>query len=517
MQIGKTTKIIGGVILALIILLAVAAKFAEPALSSYARASLLRALENDYQTQLGDLQVRVFPGVHVTIHDLVLHQKNRDGAPPLITVKDVTASAGWIDIFRKHASQAILTGLKIQVPPRRDGEPRHHGSSRIGGFVIDTIIADGTVLQVYPKDPAKDPLEFEIHKLTLHGAGPDQAMTFQAILTNAKPPGEIHSTGKFGPWEVDEPAMTPVSGSYTFRNADLSVFKGIAGTLSSDGNYQGVLDHINVDGHTDTPDFTVRVSGQPIHLTTQFQAVVDGTSGNTYLDPVNGEFGKSSVIARGSITGERGRKGKTVSLDVIVHNGRLEDMLRLAVKPDPQAGESESGQQSMSGAISFHSKLVIPPGDIDVAAKLQLDGAFEVAQAHFAELNVQEKVNSLSHRGKGDPEESVDASVASNFNGRFKLDHGVLTFSKLAFDVPGVNVALDGTYGLLDQQLNLHGTARLEAKISQTTTGIKSFFLKAVDPFFEKKNAGAQIPIKIGGTSSKPSFGLDIGGHAIKP
>ena len=45
------------------------------------------------------------------------------------------------------------------------------------------------------------------------------------------------------------------------------------------------------------------------------------------------------------------------------------------------------------------------------------------------------------------------------------------------------------------------GTASLQAKLSQTTTGIKSFFLKALDPFFEKKNAGAVIPIHIGGTS----------------
>ena len=41
--------------------------------------------------------------------------------------------------------------------------------------------------------------------------------------------------------------------------------------------------------------------------------------------------------------------------------------------------------------------------------------------------------------------------------------------------------------------------------------GIKGFFLKAVDPMFRKKGAGALVPIKIGGTKDKPAFGLDVG------
>jgi hypothetical protein len=56
----------------------------------------------------------------------------------------------------------------------------------------------------------------------------------------------------------------------------------------------------------------------------------------------------------------------------------------------------------------------------------------------------------------------------------------------------------------------LRGTLKLDAKLSQTTTGIKSFLLKAIDPLFKKKDAGAVIPIKVTGTRSQPSFGLDV-------
>ena len=35
----------------------------------------------------------------------------------------------------------------------------------------------------------------------------------------------------------------------------------------------------------------------------------------------------------------------------------------------------------------------------------------------------------------------------------------------------------------------------MEAKLSQLVSGKKSFFLKAIDPFFSKRGAGTLIPI----------------------
>lgn len=82
--------------------------------------------------------------------------------------------------------------------------------------------------------------------------------------------------------------------------------------------------------------------------------------------------------------------------------------------------------------------------------------------------------------------------------------------SGLSFEVPGVAINLNGTYGLLNSEMNFRGTAKLDAKVSQTTTGWKSLLLKAVDPIFKKKNVGAEIPIQIKGTPEKPSFGLAL-------
>ena len=56
----------------------------------------------------------------------------------------------------------------------------------------------------------------------------------------------------------------------------------------------------------------------------------------------------------------------------------------------------------------------------------------------------------------------------------------------------------------------------MKAKLSQTTTGAKSFFLKAIDPFFKGKNAGTVLAIKITGTKDSPPVGLDRGGASNK-
>jgi len=475
-------------------------------LSRIARERAISGLKASFASDLEvkSLDVTVFPRLRMTGEGLILRYRGRKDLPPLISIRKFSAEASLLVLLIGNIRQVRLEGLEIQVPPKSQRTPGEKKSKteRIAGFVVDEIIADGAILKTLPNDPKKESLVWDIRRLTVQSAGSFSPMSFRATLVNAEPPGEIQTTGKFGPWQTDDPGETPVEGNYRFQNADLSVFRGIAGTLSSEGNYRGVLDRMDVQGTTDTPDFMVKVSGNPVHLKTQFQAVVDGTDGNTLLQPVHVQFGHSQVVAQGGITGITGVQGKTVSLDATVEEGRLEDMLRLGVKgSDP----------TMTGAISFRAKILIPPGDADMAQKMKLDGSFKVASAHFSKLSIQEKVNKLSHGGKGDPEEPATDTVASDFGGQFTLENGVMTLRNLSFGVPGVTIALNGRYGLVDGQMDFHGTAKLEAKLSQTTTGFKSFLLKAVDPFFQKKGAGAVIPIRITGTRDNPSFGLDLG------
>jgi hypothetical protein len=494
------------------------------ALHPLARAKLLDYLEARYESDvdLGRLEVTLFPHFGAVGDSLVFRHRGRTDVPPLITIRRFTVDGGFGLLERPIRVRRVrLEGLELHVPPRRDRDstavaetPRHRRRGPLPQVLIAEIVADGTQLTILSKHPDKDPLWFDIHKLTLRSVGRDRPMTFRAELTNAKPPGEIRSEGNFGPWQGDDPGLTPVDGSYVFENADLSVFRGVAGILASEGQYRGVLSRLDVTGWTDIPDFAVS-SGVPIHLRTDFAAVVDGTDGDTILDPVVAQFLRSRLIARGGVVNRPGTKGKSVVLDVSVVKARVEDMLKFGMKAE---------KPPLVGQITFRAAFDLPPGDADVIDKLKLDGRFGIAGAEFTDKVAQEKLAKLSHTGRvddnDDDPDSVAASperVLSNLSGRFVFDRAVAHFSNLTFAVPGAKVKLDGSYALHSEELDFGGHLEMDAAISQTTTGIKSFLLKPVDLFLRKKGGGASIPIQVTGTVAEPDIGLDLFGHKKHP
>ncbi len=363
----------------------------------------MRVIKSD--VTLGDLQISLYPSVHATGENLILWFHGDHTAPPMVRIRRFTLDANFINFFRtpKHIARLTLEGLELHPPPRRAsvsvaGSDRKTPAQSIP-FILDVVVANDSRLEITPKDPKKQPLVFDIRELNLNTVGKGQPMTFHALLTNPKPTGLIHADGGFGPWDVDTPIETPLSGRYTFTNADLSVFRGIAGTLSSTGKFAGPLDRLEVHGAADVPNFSLSTGEHPVPLHTDFDATVDGTNGNTDLHPVPTHVSGRlrSLTVSGSI--ERGalESHKTILLDAEAgNNARLEDFLRLAIRgPRPP----------MTGAIRFRTKVKIPPGETEVIDRLDLDGDFAlsgVKSGHGAK-NVQDKIADLSHRAQGDP------------------------------------------------------------------------------------------------------------------
>jgi hypothetical protein len=374
-------------------------------------------------------------------------------------------------------------------------------------FIVERLVANDAELRIIPRKQGKDPKVFSIHELEMRSLGIAEKMPFKAQLTNPTPRGMIETEGQFGPWQKFEPGTTPLNGRYTFTGADLSTIKGIGGTLDSWGEFGGQLEKIAVMGQTKSPDFSVDVSGQPVPLETRFQAVVDGTDGDTYLNDVYATFLKTSLHAKGAVTGTPGRKGRTVTLHVKIDKGRIEDLMRLSVK---------SKQPPMVGDVALHADFTLPPGEADVVDKLVLSGEFDV-DGRFTSRDVQTKLTGMSRRASGDDAGEVGDNVMSDLSGRFKLRNGAMTFADLRFGIPGATVKLQGTYGLKSEQLEFDGTLEMRATISEAAGGgLKSIFLKLVDPLFRKGKAGAVLPIKVRGTRSDPKFGLDVG-RALTP
>ncbi len=94
--------------------------------------------------------------------------------------------------------------------------------------------------------------------------------------------------------------------------------------------------------------------------------------------------------------------------------------------------------------------------------------------------------------------------------GHVVLKDGTANFSLLSFSIPGADAQLHGTYNIINEKIDLHGTLRTNSELSKTTHGMKALMLKVLDPFFKKHRAGYAAPVKITGTYEHPSFGLDL-------
>ena len=142
--------------------------------------------------------------------------------------------------------------------------------------------------------------------------------------------------------------------------------------------------------------------------------------------------------------------------------------------------------------------------------KLPLDGRFRIDDGRFTDSGVQEKINDLSRRASARKavEEAPTAKVTSDFAGRFKLAGGGLSLAALSFNIPGAVVTLHGDYSLRRETLSFEGDLNMDAKLSQTTTGLKSLLLRIADPIF-RKNGKTVVPLKIAGSRNDPKFALD--------
>src|SRR5712692_2155984 len=297
----------------------------------------------DADVEIGDLHARVLPGLRVEGAGLTIRPKGRRDVPPFISIRAFSADTGFVSLWRRHVSRLELTGLDIEIPPDHH-KPDHQkieGERSIAPdgereVVIDDLESRDARLTIIPESKEKPSRVWAIHELRMHQLGFDRAMPFEATLTNAIPPGEIGTRGIFGPWQADDPGATPLAGTFTFGRADLAIFKGIAGILSAHGEFGGSLGRLGIHGETDTPDFTVAIGGHPVSLHTDYHATVDGTTGDTLLDRIDASFEKTSLVAKGSVVGTPGKSGRTVTLDIVMNDARLEDVLRLAVKaPKP--------------------------------------------------------------------------------------------------------------------------------------------------------------------------------------
>ncbi len=476
--------------------------FTEPAVA--------KALEDRFtrNVKIGTFRRTYFPPGFIAQNVEFLHRKRQD-LPPLITVQTLTVRGSYSGLLRIHQeiNTVLITGLHVLIPPKSpDGTKQVFPlTTSVSGknLAIGEIATDNAVLEFMPRQRGADPFVLHIDHLVLDHVGENDPLSFHARFNNTDPPGEIHSDGQFGPWDDNDPGATTVSGSYTYQHVNLAAFEGIAGTLSSAGKFSGTVGRIDGEGNIDVPDFKVTGSSHVVHLSSTYQAVIDGTNGDTHLSSVESHFGRTTVLSQGDVKGSPSTHGKTLNLAMNLSQGSDEDLLRLF---------TGSAQPAENGDVRLQMKVNLPPGPLSFLRRLRLDGDFGIGTAHFTDPTIQLPVNRLAESAHGetkDQEEANPATVLSDLKGHVTAKAGIAQLSSVSFTEPGTLAEVAGTYNLLNKTVNLKGVLHTNGKLADTTSGFKSVVLKALSPFIKKKSLTV-VPFTVTGTSSDPSFSLDL-------
>jgi hypothetical protein len=436
-----------------------------------------------------------------------LHRERKD-LPPLITLQKLVIRGSYAELIapKKRIASVDVTGLHVTVPPTEPGiqspvMPLTDGQSK-NSIGIGRIVANNAVLEFIAGKPGKEPFRLDIQKLVLNDVAESGPSSFQAALRNTTPPGQIVASGKFGPWNAGDPGATPMSGSYTFQNANLAVFHGVSGILAAKGQFSGAVRQTTTTGTVDVRNFHVDGSSHAAELSATYQAAVDAQNGDVSLESVASQVHHTAILSKGDVASRPGQKGKTVGLDMSVDTGRVEDLLLFF---------TSQKQPSMTGAVKLYAKVELPPGP-GFLKRLRVSGDFGVSGGRFTNPQVQTPLTRVSDSSKEelkkDPKEDP-LTVLSNLKGHVEARDGVATLTGISFAVPGASAQMRGTFNLLTEAVDLQGVLETDGKLSDATSGFKALVLKVITPLM-KKNRVTVVPFTIKGTSSHPQFGLNL-------
>ena len=512
---SKRARVVMGIMVAAIIVagagIVIGARQLEPRLRDWVTSTLSESLQSE--VELGKVKLSWVP-LQLYAENLTVRHRGRTDVPPLIVVKAFSVDLRPTDLWSSTVEHVKVDGLEVNFPPKDpktgkrplpkpDGDGDRDGDTDGSeGLVVKRLTATNMRLAIIPREAGKNPKVWDIYELDMKNLRSSQPATFTASLDNPIPQGKIESTGTFGPWQSDEPGDTPIAGDYTFA-ADLGTIKGLSGNLNAVGKMEGTIEQIKTTGQTRTDKFGLtELDGDLLPLTTAYEALVDGTKGDVELHRIDVHLGRSEFAVKGLVEGTKGVKGKRVVVNVKSQNANLAELLRFV---------SKAAQPPAYGNLVIDTAFDLPQGKEPVLTRVQLEGSVRADRVTFTNDAVQDKIDELSRRGQGKPQDASIDEVASQLSSKFALKNGVFTYQTLTFNVQGADVNLTGTHSLRSKTLSLAGEVKLNATVSQMVTGYKSWLLKPFDPLFKKNGAGTRLVIRVEGTQDQPKVGLEIG------
>jgi len=454
-------------------------------------AAVRSDLANDTSAHVrfGSFQDTYFP-LGCVAENVVFERANSPA--PIITIRRLVIRSYLSGMLRNHVNVVRAEGMHILVTGSDLEQTRARGQHS----VVDRLVANDAIFEIRRAHPEPN-VRFVFHKFMMKNLGGSDPVSFSAVLDNPYPAGELTISGQFGPFNSAHPENTTVSGKYSFENADMSVFDGVAGTLSSSGNFNGAFKQIDIEGSTEIPEFEITKTQHRLPLETRFSASVDSRNGNLVLHQVKAKFGRNDILAQGTIG--RGANGKrSAHIDLRCQRGRIEDVFYPFI---------HSPRSPLTGEVAFTMKVTAPSGHEPFLEKLDLSSDFQIHRARFTHSKTQESLNKIAENpGQKTPNETL-----SDFQGSVNLNAGVAHFSWLSIHDQGASAVFHGDYNLIDEKVRMFGNLKTATSLAKTSKGgISAVFAKVLEPFFKKRPHVTVVPVKIGGTYTRPSFGLNM-------
>jgi hypothetical protein len=439
-------------------------------------------------------------------------------AAPSLTVRGFQLHGGLISMLleRQDSTVAYVQGMVVTLPaalakgvPAGKLSQGHTLASRDVLMLDRVVVTDARVLvqAAASGNPLSNPpIELDFGTLIVGDFAAGKPFAYDAVLEGLNHHAKLRSTGHVGPWTVDAPAELPVDGNYDLSALDLSVVRGLSGTLSARGRVAGGLKQLEIDGTSETPNLALSTSARPQAYDTKYHAVLDGLTGNLRIDAATMRLNHTTMHATGTIARSGSGSGFVTKLDLTSSSGRVEDQMTLLSSPKPAVIE---------GAEELRSHMTILPGTAPLIERITVTGSARLTGVTSTDLASQQKMDSIGMRADGHAREASKLSpnlpiVPITMTGNFRIAGGNMDLSNVICTEPGALMLLEGRYELTGTQVEMHGVLRTLATASHMTTGIMSLLAKPLDPLLRKHGAGMEIPIELKGDRVSPHFGLDL-------
>jgi hypothetical protein len=445
-----------------------------------------------------------FPHPGYVAEDVTFYRHGDTQIPPLATLDRMTVVGTWTNlIFHPHELYEIrLGGLHVRIPP---AGTTARGLDFNGGVIasskqtiaIETIVADGTTLDFLGEN-GTPPVRLQFPQLQVHNVHEGQPLSFFARVLIPRPQGIVLANGSVGPFRTNDYGATPLSGSYSLQDADLSQVPGISGHASAIGRYSGTFSGIETFGQVAIPEFRAAYAHR-VRLDATYRVLVNGINGDVTIQDAEVKTGESLITASGSVVG----KPNKVNFTIATKDSRIHDLLKIVEQDDP----------SVLGKVSFHAAVNLDSGPGKFLQRLGLKGKISLAQVSFAKPDTQHDMNAFAARVEKDPpggSKTDPALVTATASSSTTFHEGMAYFPDAHVTFPGADAHLHGTFNLLDTRIHFTGKADFERDISRAATGWKSVMLKPLSPFFRHQNAGAIVSVAVTGTAKQPKITQDV-------